>query len=246
MSDPSPSKTPVTTPRAGAPAVPASPDLSFELMLRELWMKKENRTTIYAGCIFVLLAILARGVYTEVRTRREAGIEATFAAATTPAKLQTFVRENESHPLAGAAYLQLGDDAYAAARFDEARTDYEKAAAILPGTPFASRATLGEGVCLLQTARIADGVSILQRLAADATQLPAVRAEAAYHLAALAFGNRQYDDVVKYTDLIMQVAANSLWAQRAVLLRMRTPAAATAAPATPAAAPAMAIKVPGS
>lgn len=242
MSDPSPSKTPVTA--------PASADLSFELMLRGLWAKKENRTTIYVGCVVVLLAILARGVYTEVRTRREAGIEATFAAAATPAKLQAFVRENETHPLAGAAYLQLGDDAYAAARFDEARTDYEKAAAILPGTPFASRATLGEGVCLLQTARVADGVSILQRLASDATQLAAVRAEAAYHLAALAFGNRQYDDVVKYTDLIMQVAANSMWAQRAVLLRMHTPVAAAPAPgpapAAAAGAPAMAIKLPGS
>jgi Tetratricopeptide repeat len=254
MSDPSPSKAPMGTPRAGAPAEKTSADLPFELMLREMWAKKENRTTVYVGCVVVLLIVLGRGIYTEVKARREAGIEAAFSAATTPAKLQSFVRENETHPLAGAAYLQLGDDAYAAARYDEARTDYERAAAVLPGTPFAARATLGEGVCLLQTGKVADGTAILQRLASDPIQLPAVRSEAAYHLAAMAFGNHQFGDVVKFTDLIMQVDANSLWAQRAVMLRMRTPVAgapagampAAAAPAQGEAAPALSIKVPGS
>ena len=245
MSERFTSKSPKSTPAEAATA-----DLPFELMVRELWAKPENRNTIYAGVIVVLLGIIGWGVYREVRARREAGIEASFAAATTPAKLQSFVRENETHPLAGAAYLQLGDDAYAAARFDEARTDYEKAAAVLPGTPFAGRAALGEGICLLQTGKVAEGLALFQRLAADTTQLPAVRCEAAYHLAALAFSNRQFDDVVKFVNLIAQVDPNGIWAQRAVLLQMRTPASAAAAAAAPApapggATPSMAIKVPG-
>ena len=245
MSEPAPSKSLKST-----PAEAATVDLPFELMVRELWTKPENRTTIYAAVIVVLVGIIGWGVYREVRTRREEGIEASFAAATTPAKLQAFVRENETHPLAGAGYLQLGDEAYAAARFDEARTDYEKAAAVLPGTPFAARAMLGEGICLLQTGKVAEGLALLQRLSADTTQLPAVRCEAAYHLAALAFSNRQFDDVVKFVNLIAQVDPNGIWAQRAVLLQMRTPASAAApaaapAPATGGAAPSMAIKVPG-
>ncbi|HTX67306.1 MAG TPA: tetratricopeptide repeat protein [Opitutaceae bacterium] len=245
MSEPFPSKNP-----KNAPAEAATADLPFELMVRELWAKPENRTTIYTGIVVVLLGIIGWGGYREVQARREAGVEAGFAAATTPAKLQAFVRENETHPLAGAAYLQLGDEAYAAARFDEARTDYEKAAAVLPGTPFAARATLGEGICLLQTGKVPEGLALLQRLATDTAQLPAVRCEAAYHLAAVAFSNRQFDDVVKFTNLIGQVDPNGIWAQRAVLLQMRTPASAAApaaapAPAPGAAAPSMAIKVPG-
>ena len=245
MSEPSPSKSPKSNPAAAA-----SVDLPFELMVREMWAKPENRTTLYAGVVIVLLVILGWGVYREVQARREAGIEVDFAAAATPAKLQAFVGEHGTHPLAGAAYLQLGDEAYAAARFDEARTDYEKAAAVLPGTPFAARATLGEGICLLQTGKVAEGLALFQRLAADTTQLAAVRCEAAYHLAAVAFSNRQFDDVVKFTNLIGQVDPNGIWAQRAVLLQMRTPASAAApaaapAPAPGAAAPSMAIKVPG-
>jgi predicted negative regulator of RcsB-dependent stress response len=218
------------------------------MMLREIWEKKENRTTIYAGCVIVIVAILAYGAYNELAKRREAGVEAAFAAATTPAKLQTFVRENERHPLAGAAYLQLADEAYAAARFDEAQGDYEKAAAVLPGTPFAARAALGQGMCLLQSGKTAEGVAILQRLATDTTQLQAVRCEAAYHLAALAFGNSKFEDVVKFTDLIMQVDAGGMWAQRAILLRMRTPvsAAAAPAPAKSEVTPTVSIKLPGS
>ena len=102
-------------------------------------------------------------------------------------------------------------------------------------------------MCLLQGGQPAEGAALLQQLAGDANQLQAVRSEAAFHLSSMAFAAGKFDDVVKFTDLIMQIDANGVWAQRAILLRMRVPmSAATSAPATPGApVPAVSIKVPG-
>lgn len=247
MNDPSPKKTPVSEPDPGAAAGKSGFDLPTEEQLQEFWVK--NRNTIYAMGVVAILAIVARGAYNELAARREAGIEAAFTAAATPARLQAFVRENSRHPLAGAAYLQLADDAYAAARFAEAQGYYQKAIEVLPGTPFAARATLGRAICLLQSGKPAEGMALLQQLAGDANQLPAVRSEAAYHLASLAFAGGKFDDVTKFTDLIMQTDSGGVWAQRAMLLRMRAPVSTAAAPAPPTKgepAPTVSIKLPGS
>jgi tetratricopeptide (TPR) repeat protein len=247
MSDPSPQKTPASDPDPSASATQSWFELPTEAQLQDFWVK--NRNTIYALCAVAILAILARGGYNELAARREAGIEAAFMAATTPAKLQAFVRENDRHPLAGAAYLQLADEAYAGARFAEAQGYYQKVVDVLPGTPFAARAALGRAVCLLQSGQMAEGSAMLQQLAGDANQLPAVRSEAAFHLASMAFAGGKFEDVTKFTDQIMQIDANGVWAQRALLLRMRTPVSATAAP-TPQtkgeATPTVSIKLPGS
>ncbi len=246
MSDPSPKKTPVSDPTPGASAGRSWFDLPTEEQLQDFWVK--NRNSLFAVCIVAILAIVVRGAYNELAARREAGIEAAFAAAATPARLQAFVRDNSRHPLAGAAYLQLADEAYAGARFAEAQGYYQKAIDVLPGTPFAARATLGRAVCLLQSGQPAEGTALLQQLADDASQLQSVRCEAAYHLASLAFAGGRFDDVTKYTDLIMQADSGGVWAQRALLMRMRAPVSAAAAPAPPAkgeTAPTMAIKLPG-
>jgi predicted negative regulator of RcsB-dependent stress response len=247
MNDPSPKKPPVSEPGPGAPAGKSGFELPTEAQLQDFWVK--NRKTIYAMGIVAILAIVVRGAYNEVVARREAGIEAAFAAAATPARLQAFVRENSRHPLAGAAYLQLADEAYAGARFAEAQGYYQKAIEVLPGTPFAARATLGRAVCLLQSGQPAEGTALLQQLAGDADQLQTVRCESAYHLASLAFAGGKFDDVTKFTDLIMQADSGGVWAQRAMLLRMRMPASSAAAPVAPAKgepAPTVSIKLPGS
>ncbi len=246
MSKPSPEKDAASTAQADAPATKSRFELPTEEQLQEWWTR--NRNAILVFCGIVILAILARGAYGALAARREAGIEAAFAAATTPAKLQAFVREHEHHDLAGVAYLRLGDDAYAAGQYDEARDNYAKAAAALQGTPFAARATLGEGVSLIEAGKTAEGTALLRQLAEDTNQLAAVRCEAAYHLASLAFDSGNAGDVSKYADLIMQLDPNGIWAQRAIMLRVRTPVApaATPAPETGAQKPSVSIKLPGS
>ncbi|MDD2765344.1 MAG: tetratricopeptide repeat protein [Opitutaceae bacterium] len=214
--------------------------------LRIFWEK--NHRAIYVGCVLVLLAIIGRYTYEMLAAQREAGVEAAYAAAVTSAQWQAFARENGSHPLAGAAWLKLADEAYAAGNFTEARADYDKAAAVLPGTPFATRALVGKAMCEIQSGRTTEGTAILRQMANDSTQLLGVRCEAAYHLASLAFDAGSFDDVVKLTDLIMQVDSSGTWAQRALLLRAQTPVpVASAAPEQKGeAAPEVSVKLPGS
>lgn len=237
MSDPSPDKASAS----GTPSVKARFDLPTEEELQVFWQK--NRNFIYAVCIAIILAILGRGIYGKIEAHREAGVRAAFAAAVTPAQLQAFVREHPGHTLAGVAYLKLGDTAYADAHYETARDDYQKAATALKGTPFGARAHLGEGISLIQAGKTTEGSSILESLANDSAQLQAVRSEAAYHLAALAFAQHDYEKVAKLTDQVMQMDSSGLWAQRALILRARLPASATAKGS--GSAPAVSLKLPG-
>jgi predicted negative regulator of RcsB-dependent stress response len=246
MSTLPPNQPQVSPNRPGAQAEKTETELPFDIQLRIFWEK--NHQAVYVGCALVLLAIIGRYAYDGLAAQHEASIEAAYAAATTPAKLQAFARDHAGHPLAGAACLKVADEAYAAGNFADALANYDQAAAALPGTPFASRALLGKSVCLIQSGKTNDGTAILKRLSDDTAQLEAVRCEAAYHLASLAFEAGRYDEVVTLTNLIMQLDTGGMWAQRSLLLRARTPVpvAAAASEKKGEAAPAVSVKVPGS
>jgi predicted negative regulator of RcsB-dependent stress response len=246
MSITPPNQPSVRPSRPGAPDDKTSVEPPFDEQLRIFWEKNHN--ALYLGCALVVLAIVGRYAYEVLVAQREAVVEAAYAVATTPAKLQAFARANAGHPLAGAAWLKLADDAYTAGNFSEALVNYDKAAAALPGTPFATRALLGKGMCQIQSGKTAEGTAVLRQLEGDAAQLRAVRSEAAYHLAALAFAAGDFGEVVKLTELVMQLDAGGLWAQRSLLLRVRTPVpVAAAAPEKKGeTAPAVSVKLPGS
>ena len=159
----------------------------FEEQIRAIWEKKENRNAVYFGCAVVALAILGWYGYKALAAQHEAEIEASYAAAVTPARLRAFAQEYDRHPLAGAAWLKMADDAYNAGSFAEAIGNYDRAAAALPGTPFAVRAQLGKGICQIRSGKSSEGAAMLRQFAEDTAQLKAVRCEAAYHLASLAF-----------------------------------------------------------
>jgi len=219
----------------------------FDEQLRMFWEK--NHQAVFVGVTLVLLAVVGRYAYEIYATQREARIEAEFAAMTTPARLEAFARAQDNHPLAGAAWLKLADDEYSTGRAAEALASYERAATVLAGTPFASRVLLGKAMCLLQLGRTDEGRAALKKLADDDTQLRGVRGEAAYHLASLAFENGDFEECVKRADQVLQFDSAGAWAQRAILLKARTPATAQAAAPAPGIgqpAPAVSIKVPGS
>jgi tetratricopeptide (TPR) repeat protein len=220
--------------RPGDPADKTDIEPPFEEQLRAIWEKKENRTTVFIGCAVVALVILGWYGYKALVAARENQIEAAYSAAVLPARLRAFAQEYPSHPLAGVAYLKLADDAYAAGNYSAAIDDYEKAVAPLPGTPFVARALLGKAVCQLRLGKTTEGTAGLRQLAEDAAQLKAVRCESAYHLASLAFDAGNFDDVTKFTNLIMQVDAGGVWAQRSMQLRLQLPVTATPVPAVPA------------
>ena len=250
MSNPPSNPTPASKPKSGAPAENESGDLPFDLTLRAFWDKKENRNTIYGGIIAVLVAILGWNGYQAFAASREARIQAAFAAAASPPQFRDFARDHPGHPLAGAAWLRLADGAYMTGAYLDALGDYEQAAAALPNSPFAARCRLGQAVCLVLAGRTPEGVAAFKRLADDTTELTAIRADAAFHLASISFDAGDTEAASRFSDLVMQLDGNGTWAERAMLLRMRLPMSVAAAPAPigpkDQTTPAVSLKLPGS
>jgi len=247
MSTPLPNQPSPSPGRPGNPAGKTDVEPPFEEQLRAIWEKKENRTAVFVGCAVVILMILGWYGYKALAAQRENEIESTYSAAVSPARLRAFAQEHQGHPLAGAAFLKLADDAYTAGSYAVAIDDYSRAAATLPGTPFASRALLGKAVCQIRSDKVSEGMAALRQLAEDAARSQAVRCEAAYHVASLAFDAGNFDDVAKFTDLVMQVDAGGPWAQRSMQLRLKVPVTPGQVAPTPGqVTPAVSLPKPGS
>lgn len=216
-----------------APVDAAGVAPGFDEMLRAFWEK--NGKVVIIGCVVVLLAIVGRGGMALIAAQREAGVASAYGAASTSDQLKTFAAANAGHALAGAAHLRLADEAYAAGRYAEAQADYTKAAAVLTDPPFAGRIQLGLAMAKLHSGDAAGAEATLKSLADDVSRLKAVRAEAAYHLAILASDAGRADDAAKLAEQVMSIDSDSIWTQRALMLRARTPAPAVTgvSPATP-------------
>ncbi len=200
---------------------------SFEDQLQAFW--KKNSTVVIGVCVVILLGIVAKGGWDYVAGQKEEGVKQEYAAATaTPEKLKAFTAAHPGHTLTGVAQLTLADQAYAAGKPAEALAGYEAAVPLLKSGPFAARAQLGLAIVKLQSGKAAEGEAALKALAADTVQLKGVRAEAAYQLASLASESGKADDVKKYSDQLIQIDPASSWAQRAMMLRAKLPAAASA------------------
>jgi tetratricopeptide (TPR) repeat protein len=217
---------------APAPATPG-----FEERLQTFWSK--NAKTIMLACVVVLLAIVAKGAMEWMAASKERGIAADYAAATTNDQLKAFANAQPGHALAGAAHLRLADDAFGSGDYTAALADYQKSAEILKTGPLAGRARLGAAMAKFHSNDTAGAQADLRAIADDVTQLKAVRAEAAYHLASLASEAGNTAEVARLADQVMTIDPTSLWSQRAMMLRASAPAAvAASAPAaseTPAA-----------
>lgn len=208
-----------------------------EEKLQQFW--ERNRTLLIGICVVVLLAIVARGGWDYLAAQKEHNVEAAYAKADTPAKLKSFAEANSGHELAGVAWLQLGDQAYAAEKGSEAVADYQKAAAVLKHGPLADRTQLGLAMAQLLAGQSDAGKSGLKALVDNEDIFKGVRVEAAYQLASLAHQDGHADQVKQYADRMMQIDPSSPWSQRVQGLRADEPApaaAATTSPATPAAA----------
>ena len=247
----------MTTPASPAPNPPAgddrnlvaaatSPAVTFEDRVRTFWTG--NRNVITGLCIGVVLAILAKGGWDYLQREQESGVVQVYAAADSSDKLKAFTAAHAGHPLAGVAQLRLADEAYQAGKAADAATLYQQAAATLKGDPLAARARMGRAVAQLAAGQAAEATPALKALADDSTQLKAVRAEAAYHLASLAVEAKNADEAQRLVDQLMQIDVSSPWTQQAMMLRASLPAtpapAAASAPAA-GAAPAVEVKLPG-
>lgn len=227
-------------------AVDATTAVTFEDKLRLFWDKYRN--AIFALCVGVILAIVAKGGWDYFAQQKEIDLGKAYAAATTPEQIKAFAAAHSDHALGGIAQIRIADDAYKAAKPAEAVPAYEKAIAILKDGPLAARAKMGRALAQAQAGKTAEAVSDLKQLADDTKQFKAVRTEATYHLTSLAVEAGNAADAQKYVDQLMQIDVSSPWTQRAMSLRATLPTApAPATPAAPASAPAsgVQVKLPG-
>lgn len=244
MSTPSQPTPPPAGDGPGAATSSTQIELPFEERLRVFWEK--YRGPILGACLVVLLVIVGRSGWEILQERRAAALREEYAAAQGAEQLRQFAAENAGAPLAGVAELRVADEAYTAGRYSEAANAYDTAAESLSGTVLAGRARLGAALSRLK-AGDATARTALEAVANDVNSPKALRAEAAYHLASDAAGAGRTEDVTRFVELVNAIDSNSLWAQRAMMLR--PPAAETtpapAAEATPPTEGEPAVRFPG-
>jgi len=194
---------------------------SFEDRVHMFWEK--NSKAVFGAIGAIIIAILAYYAWEYVAEQREQSVQKDYAAATTSDQLKRFAAEHDGHPLAGAAQVRIADEAYTAARYNEAVTAYEKALPALKNSVLAGRAKLGLAMAKIGAGRTADAEKDLNALSSDAQQTQAIRTEAAYQLAVIAAAANRADDVKKYSELVMSIDPMSPWTQRVMMLRMRFP-----------------------
>ncbi|ACB73966.1 tetratricopeptide repeat protein [Opitutus terrae] len=229
--------TPAGDNRAAARADQSPVGPSFEERLRVFW--QQNSKLVTGALVVVLLAILGKGGWEYLQAEKDREVRRAYAAATTPAQLKTFTAAHPEHPLAGAAYLRMADDAYADRKFTDAVGLYEQAIQALDAPVLESRARLGIAIAKLQGGRAAEGETALKAFANEAKEVKAFRVEALYHLAVSALTNGKPEDVKSYSEQLMQLDPTSPWTQRAMMLRANAPTVATPASEGPS------ITVPG-
>lgn len=209
------------TPHNADPSAPVV-EPGFEAALHTFWEK--NRQLILVVCAAALLAIVVREGLQYFSARHEQSVQADYAKISDqPAKLAAFAEAHAGHALAGVAWLRLADDKFSAGDYVAAAANYQKAAGGLKSEALLGRARLGAAMSRLDSGDRTGGEAALKALSADATLLKSTRAEATYHLAALAAEAGNADEVRKLVDQVGRIDAAGAWSQRATMLFVGLP-----------------------
>lgn len=202
------------------PAAPIEP--GFEENLQVFWNK--NRSLVLGACAAALLVVIGREGWHFYAAQQEQSVREQYARiADRPEQLAAFAAANADHALAGVAYLQMADAKYTAADYRQAGDNYKKAVAILTNPVLLSRARLGAAMSQLNGGEQAAAESALKAISTDATLPRGARAEAAYHLATLAYDAGNATEVARLVAEMNKIDATGAWAQRATLLLAAKP-----------------------
>ncbi|MFZ5494337.1 MAG: tetratricopeptide repeat protein [Verrucomicrobiota bacterium] len=203
--------------QAAAPHQPG-----FEEAVQAFWEK--NRGLILAACVIALLVVIGREGWGHYQASREREIRGAYArAADRPEQLATFAKAHEGHALAAIALLRIADQRYAAGDYRQARENYTKAAAGLKHGALLGRARIGAAMSQLNSGDKTAAEAALKEIAADAALAKGVRAEATYHLAALALEAGNTAEVSRLATEIGKIDPTSVWSQRATSLVVAKP-----------------------
>ena len=187
--------------------VSASPDIDETL---QTFGKKYGPAAVTVA-VLVLAFYLGREGWNYLGAQREAGVQSEFAAAHSPEQLKAFAAAHPDHPLAGVADLQMADTAYNAGQSSAALAGYQEALRVLKDPALKARATIGAAMVQIGLGQTADGSASLRKLLDDSNQLPVVRAEAGYQLAALAASAGQRDEVQRIQAQLIQIDKDGAW-----------------------------------
>ena len=195
-----------------------SSELSLEEKLHLYWV--ENKSMI-SGAIAVL-ALLIIG-FNGMRIYKEAAqdsLQNAYAEAKANGALESFALEYPNKNLGGFAALLVADEFYTAGNYSSAAEFYAKAAAALESDLLSARAQLGESFAKFYGDKEEDGLSALNRIAADASLPESIRTEAAYHLAIEADVKGETDAFDSYATQISSSASRQ-WSQNLEIYKQR-------------------------
>lgn len=198
--------------------------LDFETWVISFW--QTNRRTILSAIILALVIVVGLQLYRIISAQRESATREAYAEATTDEARKAFAESHRGHSLAGAALLTLADAAYGQGDYSEAAGLYEAAASGLDLPALAFRATLGQGISLIQSGLQSKGEPTLVGLAGNPAAPEAIRSEAFYHLASLAIAADETEKARGYLDSIEELSPVGIWASRATALRNTLPRSA--------------------
>lgn len=202
---------------------PAPAHSGVEESLHTFWEK--NRSTILVLCAVAVLVVLGREGWHYYTAQKEAGVRAEYArAADRPEQLAAFAKAHDGHPLAGVAYLRIADQRYSASDHRRALENYEKAASLLKNPVLLARAKLGVAMSQLNSGNQSAAEATLKAVSTDASLAKELRAEAVYHLAALAKEAGNTTEVDRLVAEIGKIDPAGVWSQRATSLVVSRPA----------------------
>ena len=199
------------------------PDADIEERFNDFW--KKNGLSIFGAIALGGLIVIGFQVYQYLQIEGEKATQAAFASAETLEDKFAFVEAHPDHNLAGIALLEAADAAYSEGDFATAATRYADARERLGGTPFAARATLGEGMAQLRAGTFEAGQQTLNSLSLRVGVLDHFRAEAAYHLAVARWEAGDLEGARQALEIIFALETPGGWEARATQLEAQMPAA---------------------
>ena len=195
--------------------------LDFESWVINFW--HTNRKTILTSIMLALVIVVGLQLYRIISAQREASTQRAYTEATTDETLKVFADSHRGHPLSGAAFLTLADEAYGRGDYNEATGYYEEAESAIDIPALTYRARIGQGVSQIQFGLPSKGEPILTDLADNEEAPAAVRSEALFHLASLAVDAGDIEQATANLDRIEEIAPVGIWASRASSLRNTLP-----------------------
>lgn len=187
----------------------------------KLWWEK-NRAALLAGAILALLAVAGFQGLRLYRQAFDTRVQQAWLETQSTEDRRSFAESYSNHPLAGIAWMQLGDDAYQRDDFSQAAGYYRRAVEALVEPVFLGRARLGAAVAALRSGERDQARSALEAVANDPQGLHAIRAEAAYHRAILAIEDGEQETLERYFDLLTTLRFAEGWISRLQEVRAQT------------------------